>query len=94
MPYANVERENVIWGYDKSYCERELCDNWEIELYRICRNYKEFIERLGGDRSDKYTEYLPWVEADIAAVGDDVDNNNDLITYLIITCLLYTSRCV
>ena len=38
---------------DRSYCERELCDNWEIELYRVCRDYEELIERLGGDRSDK-----------------------------------------
>ena len=34
VPYANIERENVNWGYDGSYCERELCDNWEMELYR------------------------------------------------------------
>ena len=57
-----------------------------------CRDYEELIERLGGERSDKYNEYLPWVEADIAAVGDDVDKD-DFITYLI-GCLLYTSRCV
>ena len=55
---AYIERENVAWcdreRYFKSgrYCERELCDNWEIELYRVCRNYEELIERLGGERSE------------------------------------------
>ena len=81
-----------IWGYDGRYCERELCDNWEMELYRVNRNYEEFVERLGGDMIyNKYSKYLPCNKTEV--VRDDVDNN-DNITYLNMTCLLYTSRCV
>ena len=42
------------------------------------------MERLGVAMVENYSKYLPWVEADIAVVGDD-DGNNDLITYLIVT---------
>ena len=79
---AYIERENVIWGYDRRYCVRELCDNWEMELYRVNRYYEEFIERLGGERSENNNKYLPCNETEV--VGDDVDNN-DNITYLIMT---------
>ena len=65
-----------------AYIERELCDNWEMEFYRVNRNYEEFIERLGGERSDKYNKNLPCIETEV--VGDYVDNN-DNITYLIMT---------
>ena len=46
------------------------------------RNYEEFVERLDIERAGNYIEYVPCIEADIAAVGDDVDNN-ELLIYLI-----------
>ena len=36
-----------------------------------------FMERLGGERSDKNSKYLPCIETEV--VGDDVDNNELLI---------------
>ena len=50
-----------------------------MELFRVNRKYEEFVERLGGGRSDNNSKYLPCIETEV--VGDDV-------------CLLYTSRCV
>ena len=41
------------------------------------------MERLGVETVDNYSKYLPWVEADIAVVDDN--ENNDLVTYLIVT---------
>ena len=79
VPDANVERER--WYDSERYIER----NREVEIFKIGRNYEEFIERLGGERSENKSKYLPWIEADIAAVGDDVDNNNDLVKYLMMT---------
>ena len=42
------------------------------------------MENLGVEMVDNYSKYLPWVEADIAVVGDD-NENNDLVNYLIVT---------
>ena len=72
----------MIWGYEGRYCERELCDNWEMELYRVNGNYEEFVERLGGERSENNSKYLPCIETEV--VRDDV-GNNDNITYRIMT---------
>ena len=41
------------------------------------------MENLGVEMVDNYSKYLPWVEADIAVVGDN--GNNDFITYLVVT---------
>ena len=63
------------------YCERKR----EVEIFKISRDYEEFMGRLGVEMIyNKYNKYLPWVEADIAAVGDDVDKD-DFVTYLIVT---------
>ena len=34
-----IEREKCCW---ESYCERK----GEVEIFKICRDYEEFIERL------------------------------------------------
>ena len=54
----------------------------EIEIFKVNRNYEEFVERLGGKRSNNNNKYLPHSETEIAV--DDVTDDN-------ITCLLYTS---
>ena len=103
---AYIERESVTWCYGEGYFESErYCDERErkreIEIFKVNRNYKEFVERLGVEMIDNKSKYLPWVEADIA-VGEDDNGNNDFITYRVVTnytggdktCLLYTSRCV
>ena len=51
-----------------------------IEIFKVKRNYREFVERLGRERSKNNNEYLPYSEVKDVAV----DNG----------CLLYTSRCV
>ena len=56
----------------------------EIELFKVGRNYKELVERLGIERVENYIEILPCVEANIAAVDDDVVND-EFITYLVVT---------
>ena len=48
---------------------------------QVKRNYEEFVERLGGERSNNNNEYLPYSETEIAV--DDVKDDN--ITYLILT---------
>ena len=76
----------MIGSYDGRHGERERYGDRKIELFKVDRNYKELVERLGAERSDNYSKYLPWVEADIAAVGDDVmDDNEELLHYLIMT---------
>ena len=84
VPSAWVSRESVIGSYGGRYFERELCVDGEIELFKVDRNYKEFVERLGIERVENYIEILPCVEADIAAVDDDVVND-EFITYLVVT---------
>ena len=85
VPYAKIGRENVAWcdrercSKSERYCERKR----EVEIFKICRNCEEFIERLGGERSENNSKYLPCNETEV--VGDYVDNNNDLIKYLIMT---------
>ena len=67
---AYIKRESVTWCYGGRDLERELCVNWEIKLYKVNRNYREFVERLGIERVDNYSEYVPCIEADIEAVDD------------------------
>ena len=51
-----------------------------MEIFKVKRNYEEFVERLGRERSNN-NEYLPYSEIEIAV--DDVKDDN--ITYLILT---------
>ena len=55
----------------------------EIKLFKVGRNYKELVGRLGIERVENI-EILPCVKADIAAVDDDVVND-EFITYLVVT---------
>ena len=80
---AYIERESVIGSYDGRHGERELCVNWEMELFRVNRNYKELVERLGVEMVYNYSEILPDVEAEVVAEVDD--NVDELLTYLIMT---------
>ena len=50
----------------------------------MSRTYKEFVKRLGVEMIDKKNKYLPYNDIEIAVVGDD-NENNDLVTYLIVT---------
>ena len=70
LPSAWDGRKRVKWHYDGRYFERELCVDGEIELFKVGRNYKELVERLGIERVENDVEILPCVEADIAAVDD------------------------
>ena len=60
MSPAYIERECVTW----CYCERE------IEVFKVNRNYGEFVERLIGERSNNNNEYIPCIKAEIAAILD------------------------
>ena len=60
-----------------------MCVDGEMQVFKLDRGYKELIERLGWKKTN-YMKYLPYNEADIAVVGDD-NENNDLVTYLIVT---------
>ena len=33
-----------------------------LEMFKVKRNYEEFIERLGIERNNKKNEYLPYSE--------------------------------
>ena len=48
-----------------------------IEIFKINRKYREFVERLGVERVDNYSEYLPCSEIEITIIvdGDNNDNN-------------------
>ena len=76
-----IEREKCCWEryyYERCFKSERYCERkGEVEIFKICRNYEEFIERLGGERSENNSKYLPGIEADIAAVGDDVDKIPD-----------------
>ena len=70
---AYVEGEKYIereW-----YCERKS----EIEVFKVNRNYEEFIERLDGERSNNNNEYLPYSETEIATIVDDDNNDNNYL---------------
>ena len=53
----------------------------EIEIFKVNRNYEEFIERLGGERSDNNNKYLPYIETE--AVDEVIKDDN--MTYTIMT---------
>ena len=55
-----------------------------MQVFKLDRGYKELIERVGWKKTN-YMKYLPCDEADIAVVGEDNENNNDFITYLVVT---------
>ena len=76
-------RESVIWCYGERYLERELCVDREIKLFKVNRNYEEFVERLDVERVGNYIEHLPCSETEVVAeVDDKVD---ELLTYLTLT---------
>ena len=60
------------WCCCEKHCERKR----EVEIFKISRKNEEFMERLGVEMVDNYSKYLPWMEADIAVVGDDNENND------------------
>ena len=66
---------------DRYDSERYIERNREVEIFKICRNYEEFIERLGGERSENNNKYLPCNETEV--VGEN--ENNDFTKYLIVT---------
>ena len=81
MSPAHFESDRYIER--ERYCkERERERKREIEIFKVSRNYEEFVERLGGERSNNNNKYLPYSETEV--VGDD-DENNDFVTYLIVT---------
>ena len=51
--------------------ERERERKREKEIFKVKRNYEEFVERLGGERSNNNNEYLPCNETEV--VGDKGD---------------------
>ena len=79
---AYIERESVTWCYDEGYFKRERYGDRKIELFDVGRSYAELRERVNRERVNNYSEYVPWFEADVAEVGDDVIND-DFITYLV-----------
>ena len=64
---AYIERESVAWCYSERYIERErYCERKrEVEIFKVNRNYEEFVERLGGERSNNNNKYLPYSETEI-----------------------------
>ena len=36
-----------------------------IEIFKINRKYREFVERLGVEMMDDYSEYLPYSKSEI-----------------------------
>ena len=44
----------------------------EVEIFKICRDYEEFMERLGVEMAcNEYSKNLPCNKSEV--VGDDVD---------------------
>ena len=76
---ACLERECVVW-YDGEKCfERER--KRELEIFKVKRNYEEFVERLELERNNKKNEYLPNNETETPV--DEVKGEN--ITYPMLT---------
>ena len=59
--------------------ERERYGDRKIELFEVGRSYTELRERVDRERVHNYSEYLPYVETDVATVVDDN------VTYLALT---------
>ena len=76
-------RESVTWCYGERYLERELCVDREIKLFKVNRNYEEFVERLDVERAGNYIEYSPCIETEVVAEVDD--NADESLTYLTLT---------
>ena len=96
---AYLERESVTWCYGDKYIEREI--KRVIEIFKINRKYREFVESLGVEMVDDYSEYKPCSKIEIAIIVDDenngikhlpwvvmgvaVDNYDDYMTNMIMT---------
>ena len=51
----------------------------EIEIFKVKRNYREFVERLGVEMVDNNNEYVPCIKAEMAAIVDDDNNDNNYL---------------
>ena len=45
---------------------RNVLREREREIFKVKRNYEDFIERLGIERNNNNNEYLPYSETEIA----------------------------
>ena len=57
VPSVWDDRETVIWCYGERCLERELCVEREIEIFKVNRNYGEFVERLRVEMVYNYNEF-------------------------------------
>ena len=69
---AYIERECVAWCCCERYFERKR----GIEIFKVNRNYEEFMERLGVEMMYNYNEYLPWIKD--AVIRDDVTKDDNM----------------
>ena len=77
VPFAWNE---VVQGGCDRYCD-ERWRKREIEIFNVNRDYKELVEILDIERAEKIVD-LPYNETEVTGAVDDDD---DIVTYLIVT---------
>ena len=55
----------MIRRYGERYLERELYVDWEIEVFKLSRSYKELIKRLELEKNRWYETPVSYTHLDV-----------------------------